>query len=413
MDFSLQSHASFIGRPISELPTPSLILSKPVLERNINRLQQDVQELGLSFRPHVKTLKSLEITRLMLSNGLHRGLIVSTLSELRGVLPLAEEGILNEALYGLPIYPSALPHLHSIRQSHPSLTLLLMVDSLQHIPIIEAFNNSIPEGIPPWPVFIKLDVGSRRAGVDVYSPDSGAELEELVQTVEESTAVELYGFYCHAGHSYSTKGEEEAGRVLGSEVSGVLRGVKLIARGEEEKRRRIVLSIGSTPTAHVVRQVKKYLTEEGNVNSGVDVDVEVHAGNYPTNDLQQLSTDLITPADLAVRVLAEVCSVYPRRNEALINAGTVALSKETSAVPGFGRLVEKPEWGVVRMSQEHGIVGLLSGDGAGKVEDVFRVGQKVMLHCQHACITAAQHFVYYVVDEEDVVRETWVPWKGW
>lgn len=57
MDFSLQSHVSFIGRPASDLPTPSLILSKPVLEKNINRLQQDVQELGLSFRPHVKTLK--------------------------------------------------------------------------------------------------------------------------------------------------------------------------------------------------------------------------------------------------------------------------------------------------------------------------------------------------------------------
>lgn len=57
MDFSLQSHTSFIGRPASDLPTPSLVLSKPVLERNIHRLQQDVQELGLSFRPHVKTLK--------------------------------------------------------------------------------------------------------------------------------------------------------------------------------------------------------------------------------------------------------------------------------------------------------------------------------------------------------------------
>ena len=42
------------------------------------------------------TLKTLEITRLMLANGLHRGLIVSTLSELRGVLPLAEEDILDE-----------------------------------------------------------------------------------------------------------------------------------------------------------------------------------------------------------------------------------------------------------------------------------------------------------------------------
>ena len=173
-----------------------------------------------------------------------------------------------------------------MRKSHPNLNILLLIDSPQHIPIIESFNKSISDGIPPWPVFIKLDVGSRRAGVDVYSPDSGLELEELVQAVEESSAVELYGFYCHAGHSYSAKGEEEAGRALGSEISGVLRGVKLIKnRGDDGKKRRVVLSIGSTPTAHVVRQVKRFLTEEGNVNGDVDVDVEVHAGIYSPTPL--------------------------------------------------------------------------------------------------------------------------------
>lgn len=64
------------------------------------------------------------------------------------------------------------------------------------------------------------------------------------------------------------------------------------------------------------------------------------------------------------------------------------------------------------MAQEHGILGL-NGQKDGKVVDSFRVGDKVYLFCQHACITAAAHFVYYVVDEQDVVRETWVPWKGW
>jgi hypothetical protein len=57
MDFSLQNHKSFIGRPATDLPTPALVLSKPVLERNIKQLLQDVKELGISFRPHVKTLK--------------------------------------------------------------------------------------------------------------------------------------------------------------------------------------------------------------------------------------------------------------------------------------------------------------------------------------------------------------------
>lgn len=62
---------------------------------------------------------------------------------------------------------------------------------------------------------------------------------------------------------------------------------------------------------------------------------------------------------------------------------------------------------------EHGILGLANASGVQRVEETFRVGQKVMLYIQHACITAAQHHVYHVVDEEDIVRETWVPWKGW
>jgi D-serine deaminase-like pyridoxal phosphate-dependent protein len=57
MDYSLQNHTSYIGRQVSELPTPSLIISKPVLERNTKALLDDVKRLGIAFRPHVKTLK--------------------------------------------------------------------------------------------------------------------------------------------------------------------------------------------------------------------------------------------------------------------------------------------------------------------------------------------------------------------
>ena len=114
---------------------------------------------------------------------------------------------------------------------------------------------------------------------------------------------------------------------------------------------------------------------------------------------------------------AEVCSVYPERNEALLNAGVIALSREASAYPGFGNVVGKPDWAVLRVSQEHGIIGVVeagaSKDNAKPVSDEFRVGQKVMLYCQHSCITAAAFYAYFVVDSDDVVRETWIPWKGW
>lgn len=57
MDFSLQSHKSFINLPATDLPTPALVLSKPILEKNIQQLLNDVKQLNIAFRPHVKTLK--------------------------------------------------------------------------------------------------------------------------------------------------------------------------------------------------------------------------------------------------------------------------------------------------------------------------------------------------------------------
>ncbi|KAE8355061.1 putative serine dehydratase domain-containing protein [Aspergillus coremiiformis] len=390
MDFSLQYHQSFIGRPAKDLPTPSLVLSKPILEKNIQQLLQDVKNLGIAFRPHVKTLKSLEVTRMMLGNGQHRKIVASTLCEIRGAIPLAKEGILDECLYGLPIYPSALPHLTELSKS---LKIVLMIDNDQHIDILE---NDVRSGKSvPWPVFIKVDVGSHRAGVE----NTSAALPRLVQRAETSSAVELYGFYCHAGHSYSSRTAKEAEAVLQAEFEGVVSASRLL---DVTADRKVVVSIGSTPTAHVVNGLKCALPGH--------LVLELHAGNYPANDLQQVCTGLVSESQQAVRVVAEVCGVYPDRNEALVNAGTVALSKEVSDSPGFGRVTDNLNWSVVRMAQEHGILGTRSWE---KVVQKFCVGQKVFLYCQHACITAAQHHVYYVVDEEDVVRETWVPWKGW
>lgn len=60
MDFSLQHHTSFIGSPVSELPTPALTIRKQVVEDNIARLHRDVDNLNIAFRPHVKTLKACD-----------------------------------------------------------------------------------------------------------------------------------------------------------------------------------------------------------------------------------------------------------------------------------------------------------------------------------------------------------------
>ncbi|EXF79262.1 alanine racemase domain-containing protein [Colletotrichum fioriniae PJ7] len=401
MDYSLQNHRSFIGSKVTDLPTPSFVLSLPTIKRNIERLYQDVEKAGVTLRPHVKTLKSLEVTRLMLGNGKYKRVVASTLSEIRGLLPLAEEGILEEVLYGLPPPASTIPLLEDLRKS---TNVQLMIDHEKQLTIVETFAAKNTEStIKPWDIYIKLDVGSKRAGLPLGSD----RLTKLIQRVNGSSAVTLKGFYCHAGHSYGCRTPQEVEDLLTVEINSVLSAAKLVT-GD----RKLTLSVGATPTAHVVGTLKAAIPE--------NVTLELHAGNFPTNDLQQVATSVIGAEDQAIRVLSEVCSVYPERNEALINAGTIALSKEAGPDPGYGKVVGKPDWAVVRMSQEHGILGEVQALGSKTaeperrdVESNFDVGDKVFLNVQHACITAAAFYVYYVVDENDVVVDTWVPWKGW
>ncbi|KAF5003450.1 hypothetical protein FDECE_10000 [Fusarium decemcellulare] len=376
MDYSLENHKSYIGKHVSELPTPSLVIKLPILKKNLSALHRDVEKLGIGFRPHIKTLKSLEVTRLMLAGGKYRGIIASTIPEIQGSLPLVKEGILEECLYGLPVYPGVLPRLVELRKS---LRILLMVDNEQQILFLEQSDSSKQ----PWEIFVKLDVGSHRAGVAANSDA----LTRLVERAEKSPAVNIYGFYCHAGHSYAGRSRNEAEELLNVEVSSVVAAAKLLPSD-----RNLVISVGSTPTANVVESLKASVPS--------NVKLELHAGNFHSLDLQQVSTGLVTEDQQAVSVAAEVCSVYPERNEALVNAGVIALSREASAFTGFGRVVGSPGWGVVRLSQEHGILGAIE-DGR-KVEEDFKVGQRIELWCNHSCITAAAFHVYYVVDEEGI-----------
>lgn len=293
-----------------------------------------------------------------------------------------------------------------------------MIDNEAQIEMLEAFQHRDRRHSPDqWDVFVKIDVGSSRAGVKVGQP----RLSELVRRAEASKAVRIYGFYCHAGHSYSGRTPEEAKDVLHVEVDSVLAAANLMSSREP-----LTLSIGATPTAHVIDSLKAKVPPH--------MRVELHAGecfqarssalltlspgNFPANDLQQVATGLVTLDQQAVRVLAEVCSVYPERNEALINAGAIALSRESSSFQGFGMVTSRPGWTIVRLSQEHGIVGETYasksvGASNGRVEQNFAVGDKVFLYCQHTCITAAAFPVYWIVNDNDVVTDFWKPWKFW
>ena len=133
-------------------------------------------------------------------------------------------------------------------------------------------------------------------------------------------------------------------------------------------------------------------------------------------DQQQLATSLITEQDIAISVLAKVVSVYPHRNEAMCDAGALAVSKDTGPFPGFGRVVSPRHaraWDLGRVSQEHGT--LIHRHGVEKNEvGELKIGDQIRIIPQHACLTCASYpWIYVVEDGRDEVVDVWVPWKGW
>lgn len=213
---------------------------------------------------------------MMLADGKYRSAVASTLAEIRGLLPLVKEGILDEVhilttiphcilitliassqvLYGLPVCPGYLPQLAELRKS---VRISFMVDHVHQLEAIEAFGSDQDK----WNIFIKLDVGSRRAGVDTSSP----RLEELIRRADASPAVNIQGIYCHAGHSYGGRSRDDAEGTLGVEISSAIAAAALLPSDRE-----LVVSIGATPTAHVIESMRQ--TVPGNIK------LELHAGEY-------------------------------------------------------------------------------------------------------------------------------------
>ncbi|MCY4145239.1 MAG: alanine racemase [Chloroflexi bacterium] len=57
------------GEPIDTLETPSVLIDMDIMERNIAQMQARCDQLGLAFRPHIKTHKIPDIARRQLAAG--------------------------------------------------------------------------------------------------------------------------------------------------------------------------------------------------------------------------------------------------------------------------------------------------------------------------------------------------------
>jgi D-serine deaminase-like pyridoxal phosphate-dependent protein len=368
---------------VSDLPTPCLLLDRAILKRNLKAMSARMKRHGVTLRPHLKTAKSAAVARLAVE-GESGGITVSTLAEARY---FAENGF-RDILYAVGIVPSRLDEIAALRAQ--GVDLKIITDSLDAARAVAAHGASLA-------VLIEIDSGAHRAGLDPADPL----LIEIAQVLHRAPNISLLGVMTHAGHSYHCHSTED--------VAAVAEAERLAAVTAAERLRAAnipcpVVSVGSTPTAVHARSL-----------TGVS---EMRPGVYMFNDLDQLALGSCGPNDLALSVLASVIGQYPQRNQVLIDAGALALSKDISAgefMPdaGFGTIAGQHGLAVTDVNQEHGFVGARTALPLHRL----KIGAKLRVLPNHACITAAAYDRYHVVDSDldggETVVATWDRVNGW
>lgn len=366
--------------------------------------------------------------------------IVSTLLELETLIPLLQDLKQRHrinVLYGIPLIPSHVTRLAQLAAQLGEGSVSVMIDHPDQIPYLETF---VAVATFPAYVFVKVDTGYHRAGLPPVSLNKRGLLEKLA-TSERAGYSRLLGLYSHSSLSYGAQTADEAmGYLIGEirECQDALGRWKALLPTDRE----LVISVGATP--QVVSSNNLVRESESGASSPLAKElmgllqdpgagkIELHAGNYPVLDMQQVSTHARIGAgeledEIALSVVAEVCSVYDdgerRKPEALVAAGTLALAREPCAsYPGWGVLSSWRQDGqsaagrliVERISQEHGIVAWDSGD---QRKLPLKIGQVVKVFPNHACVTGAFYGWYFVVDSDcdpgaSRIVDIWVRGRG-
>ena len=373
---------AFTPSHIAELPTPSLILDLAKLEANIARMAARIGGLGGKLRPHVKTHKSIHVTRKIIEGGHVAGITVSTLREAEYFF---EHGV-TDIMYAVSVAPNKFEHAANLIKR--GCDLKMVVDSQEMAALVA--EDGRQRGLS-YKLLIELDTDGHRSGA---APD-GDDLLQIGRVLHDAPGTCLTGVMTHAGESYGCRTPEALLAIARQERDLT---VAAAARLREAGMNVPVVSIGSTPTALAVDHLE-----------GV---TEVRAGVYSFFDLVMTGVGVCEPNDIAVSVLTSVIGRQQAKGWLITDAGWMAISRDRGTADqtidyGFGMVldVDGEPFGDLIVSganQEHGIISSPSGETP---LPSFEATKLLRVLPNHACATAAQHDKYYVVADNKVIAE--------
>ena len=357
-----------------ELSTPALTIDLDPLERNLERMARSCREQGVGLRPHTKTHKTPEVSRLQLEQGA-LGLTVAKVGEAE---VMADAG-LDNILVAYPVFGA--------EKAGRLATLALrrqIIVSLDSLAVAQELSAAAAAQGSSIGILVEFDAGLGRCGLQ-----PGPACLELAQQIAGLPGLCFRGLMTYFGTVWGSKEERQAQALAVDEKVG-----KALAAFRGSHLKVEIVSGGSTPSAEFAYLVRGL--------------TEIRPGTYVYNDMNTFYQGACSLEDCAARVVTTVVSTaVPGR--AIIDSGSKTLSSDllgSGPKSGYGYVVEAPDAPLIRLNEEHGYLDIT------RSTHQFQVGEVLTVIPNHVCTCVNMHDEAFTVRQGTVVGSWRVAARG-
>ncbi|MCJ7799044.1 MAG: DSD1 family PLP-dependent enzyme [Polaromonas sp.] len=209
-----------LGKPVSDIDTPALVIDLDAMKRNLNRMAEFAQKHHIRWRPHAKLHKSVALAELQIKAGAV-GVCVQKTAEAE---IMVAGGVYNVYISNQVVAPGKLARVAALTQQvavHGG-QIAMAVDSTEGVTrLAQAMNDAraIPGAAGAATVIdvlVEIDVGQGRCGVE---PGAAALL--LALEIRKHPALRFAGLQAYHGKAQHLRAAQDRRSAIAQAVAAV------------------------------------------------------------------------------------------------------------------------------------------------------------------------------------------------
>jgi D-serine deaminase-like pyridoxal phosphate-dependent protein len=346
-----------IAMLVQDLETPSVLIDLDKMQQNIIKMQALCDNLGLAFRPHVKTHKIPDIARRQIEAG-----AVGIACQ-----KLTEAAVFIEAGIGDILIPYNIVGAQKAKRLADMALFNRVTVSADSLYVLDGLAEAGKANQIALRVLVELITDQNRAGTTV----EGA--VELAQRIDADEHLHFAGLLIYPSDPSIRPMLQET--LLRLDEAGI--GVDIVSGG----------GTGAALHAQDIPEL-----------------TELRVGTYIFNDWTTVLNGWATLDDCAMTVMATVVS-RPTAERAILDCGSKTLTSDVID-GGYGFIVEYPEARIYKLNEEHGYVDVSACDPRPDIGEIVHVVPV------HTCVVTNLHNIIYGVRGDEIEVEWSVAARG-